>query len=228
MSDNKVNSTGPQWLDEVTDLNNKFKSVNTAGSASSQYTKAGLNLSSKPVFDGTGGFTDEYNQFIKSNAPSAISPAPTGYNYGVENSSGLLNFDNRLNGQLYKADPTNINSDTMVSNNLFDTKAVLSDYVSAGDYDGAVKFGYEGTDADFAKLQDTASADTGTDWGMKGYGGLAVGIGQLGLGALSYLDIQETNKIKRDLLRQQYGMNATDIANKASDRTEARSAWGLK
>jgi len=52
-----------------------------------------------------------------------------------------------------------------------------------------------------------STTDKGPGWGMEGYGGLALGAGQLGLGVLSYLDNEKTAKKNRALVDQQIAAN---------------------
>jgi len=59
--------------------------------------------------------------------------------------------------------------------------------------------------ADYARI--SAPGDKGPGWGMQGYGGLALGAGQLGLGVLSYLDNEKTAKKNRALVDQQIATN---------------------
>jgi len=56
------------------------------------------------------------------------------------------------------------------------------------------------------------------NWGMDGWGGLGLGIGQLGLGVMSYLDNKKTADKQRALLGQQYVNNTITMKNRASDR----------
>ena len=49
--------------------------------------------------------------------------------------------------------------------------------------------------------------DTSVDWGMKGYGGVALGAGQLGLGVLSYMDQSKTADKNRQIMDQQIANN---------------------
>ena len=50
-------------------------------------------------------------------------------------------------------------------------------------------------------------ANEPTDWGMTGVGGVALGVGQLGLGAMSYLENSKTADTQRDLMDQQISNN---------------------
>ena len=51
------------------------------------------------------------------------------------------------------------------------------------------------------------STKKGTDWGMEGYGGVALGAGQLGLGVMSYLENSKTADKQRALMDQQIANN---------------------
>ena len=58
-----------------------------------------------------------------------------------------------------------------------------------------------------------------TDWGMDGWGGFGLGIGQLGLGLASYLDNKKTADKQRKIMDQQikqnnYNYNKTIADNK--------------
>jgi len=63
---------------------------------------------------------------------------------------------------------------------------------------------------------------------MEGWGGVALGAGQLGLGIYSAIEGHKTAGLQRDLLQQQYDNNTTQIADKAASRKASRAAWGLK
>jgi len=72
-----------------------------------------------------------------------------------------------------------------------------------------------------------AKADTeGTDWGMEGYGGLALGAGNLGLGIASYLDNKKTADIQRNLLNQKYASNAESLADRRVSKAHLNKAFG--
>ncbi len=67
---------------------------------------------------------------------------------------------------------------------------------------------------------DLNTVGTGNEmnWGMQGYGGLALGAGQLGLGVMSYLDNQKTADAQRKILGQQADNNEYIAAkNKRND-----------
>jgi hypothetical protein len=49
--------------------------------------------------------------------------------------------------------------------------------------------------------------DKATDWGMQGYGGVALGAGQLGLGVMSYLENSRTADKQRAVMDQQIASN---------------------
>lgn len=60
---------------------------------------------------------------------------------------------------------------------------------------------------------------TPTNWGMSGWGGLGLGLGQLGLGLASYLNSSKTADAQRRLMAQQakqntYNYNKTIADNK--------------
>ena len=64
----------------------------------------------------------------------------------------------------------------------------------------------EDQDAYFKGL-DIEDKDKPTDWGMEGYGGVALGAGQLGLGVMSYLENSKTADKQRALMDQQITNN---------------------
>ena len=136
------------------------------------------------------------------------------YKYNQKDSSGMLNFyDNRTDGTLYKQ-----GDDTMVSGTLWDSKAGMDDYIKAGDFTGAEDAGFGGDETAF-KLQN-AQANKPTDWGMDGYGGVALGAGQLGLGVMSYLENSKTADKQRELMDQQISNNQFALGS-AKDFKEA-------
>jgi hypothetical protein len=67
---------------------------------------------------------------------------------------------------------------------------------------------------------------TSTDWGLNGMGGTALGIGQLGLGLLGYLDNKKTSKLQRNLLQQQYDTNASELAHTQAARKAVEQGIG--
>ena len=113
----------------------------------------------------------------------------------------------------------------MMKENYFgdDSVAGLNDFVSANDYDGAVTSGYKGTESDFGKLQ--AADAKGTGWGMSGYGGVALGAGQLGLGLMSYLENKETAGKQRALLDQQIKQNKYVLENAQNRANSIRAGF---
>jgi len=85
-----------------------------------------------------------------------------------------------------------------------------------------------GTGVDAKKTGD----EKGTDWGMDGYGGVALGAGQLGLGVMSYLENQKTADKQRQVMDQQIENNtfALGTAKKkqaAMDRDFGRRPGGM-
>ena len=76
----------------------------------------------------------------------------------------------------------------------------------------------------------TRKLDIGGESASKAFGNYASGIGalgQVGLGALSYLENQKTADAQRKLLGQQYASNATTMENSAADRKAAMKAFGV-
>jgi len=94
--------------------------------------------------------------------------------------------------------------------------------------------GQFGTDLDLTKLSTTEQLalqtqfkkDTTTDWGMGGYGGIALGVGQLGLGALSYFDQKKTGDKNRALMDQQLANNAAIMNTRKERQNDISSAFG--
>jgi len=73
------------------------------------------------------------------------------------------------------------------------------------------------TVANAAKINSLGTSKT--NWGMDGWGGFGIGLGQLGLGLASYLDNAKTAKAQRNLMGQQakqndYNYNKTVADNK--------------
>ena len=64
-------------------------------------------------------------------------------------------------------------------------------------------------------------AGSSTDWGMKGMGGTMLGVGQLGLGLMSYLDGKKTQKKQRALMDQQLASNKYALNHKK----KSDAAW---
>jgi len=64
------------------------------------------------------------------------------------------------------------------------------------------------------------------DLGMKGLGGTAVGLGNLGLGIMSYLDQKETAKKQRKLYDQQIDQNKYVMAKSKADSASLAKAFG--
>ena len=75
---------------------------------------------------------------------------------------------------------------------------------------------YMGPTVENAKLY--GGQEPGTDWGMNGMGGVALGAGQIGLGLLGYLDNKKTSGLQRNLLQQQYDTNASELAHTQAAR----------
>lgn len=109
--------------------------------------------------------------------------------------------------------------------NMFGTAdAGLQDYIAQGDYEAYKAFA--GTDAMDPAAFTTATTDANTtDWSMDGLGGTLMGVGQMGLGVMSFLDSQKTNKLNRELTQQQIASNTTTMANRAADRASTIAAF---
>lgn len=60
-------------------------------------------------------------------------------------------------------------------------------------------------------------------WGTAG--NLALGVGQLGLGVMSYLDNKKTAKLQRKLLQQQYNNNADLITDRKESNANKKKAF---
>ena len=65
-----------------------------------------------------------------------------------------------------------------------------------------------------------------TGWGMDGYGGVALGVGQLGLGIASFIDNQKTAEAQRDLLKQQISTNASELKHTQDARNALSAGLG--
>jgi len=68
-------------------------------------------------------------------------------------------------------------------------------------------------------LPSLSTNNQATNWGMDGWGGVGLGVGQLGLGLASYLDSKKTASAQRGLMAQQakqndYNYNKTVADNK--------------
>jgi hypothetical protein len=91
-----------------------------------------------------------------------------------------------------------------------------------------------GTDLDLTKLSTTEQLalqnqfkkDTTTDWGMGGYGGMALGVGQLGLGVMSYLDQKKTADKNRALMDQQLASNRELLETRRNRAKDISAAFG--
>ena len=78
---------------------------------------------------------------------------------------------------------------------------------SSRDAANMLKYGTAEDQDVYFKGIDTQNKDNPTDWGMEGYGGVALGAGQLGLGVMSYLENQKTAGKQRELMGQQIASN---------------------
>ncbi len=79
------------------------------------------------------------------------------------------------------------------------------DKTAFGQIDGTL----DGTNFSLARLGDTGF-NLG-NWGMNGYGGLALGLGQLGIGLMSMLDRRGITKKQKKLLDQQIANNKYEM-----------------
>jgi len=66
----------------------------------------------------------------------------------------------------------------------------------------------------------------GMDWGMNGYGGLALGGGQLALGLLSYLDNRKMAGQQRKLMDQQMSNNDYVMSKRRANDAALAKAFG--
>ena len=72
---------------------------------------------------------------------------------------------------------------------------------------------------------DWGSADS---WGMKGLGGTALGLGNLGLGVMSYLDNKKTAEAQRGLMAQQALQNQFVLNTAIGRQADIANAFGKK
>jgi len=86
-------------------------------------------------------------------------------------------------------------------------------------------YGTKGVDPELNVNMDTETKTP--EWGMDGYGGVALGVGQLGLGVASYLENQKTSDLQRKLLQQQYDTNKATLADKKQYEQDKLDAFGL-
>ena len=62
--------------------------------------------------------------------------------------------------------------------------------------------------------------------GLGGAIGAGLGIGQLGLGVMQYLDAEKTNKLNRELMNQQIVSNKDTMATRLARRAQIQKDWG--
>ena len=62
--------------------------------------------------------------------------------------------------------------------------------------------------------------------GLGGAIGAGLGIGQLGLGVMQYLDAEKTNKLNRELMNQQIASNKDTMATRLARRAQIQKDWG--
>ena len=86
------------------------------------------------------------------------------------------------------------------------------------------------TGADFASTEklynDRGIGGPSTDWGMTGMGGVALGVGQLGLGAMSYLENSKTADKQRALMDQQITNNKFALGNAKAYKEAVNKTFG--
>lgn len=64
------------------------------------------------------------------------------------------------------------------------------------------------------------------DGGLLGASQVGLGIGQLGLGVMQYLDAEKTGKLNRELLNQQIANNQDTMATRLARREQIAKTWG--
>ena len=107
--------------------------------------------------------------------------------------------------------------------NAFDSMyGIGNDATNSAIAKGNVAMGPTVQNADLLK-----GKEPGTDWGMDGMGGVALGAGKLGLGLLGYLDNKKTAKLQRNLLQQQYDTNASELAHSQLARAAAEGGFNI-
>lgn len=128
----------------------------------------------------------------------------------------MSNSDTNIPGTNLSSAYTFYNADGTIDGNKFNAWA--SDPMNAT---AAANLGAKGLSFNSSGIGTvtTPKIDTKTNWGLNGYGGLALGIGQLGLGLASYLDSSKTAAAQRNLMAQQakqntYNYNKTIADNK--------------
>lgn len=95
-----------------------------------------------------------------------------------------------------------------------------------GDQLTAQMTGYTDKGFTFADQSGLGNVDTGTDWGMKGVGGTALGLGQLGLGVASYFENKKTTGKQRELMDQQLASNQYTLDKNRADSASLSKAFG--
>jgi hypothetical protein len=64
---------------------------------------------------------------------------------------------------------------------------------------------------------------TPTNWGMDGWGGVGLGLGQLGLGIMNYLEMEKTAKLDRQLKNQQIANNDYTMQKRKDNSAHLKS-----
>lgn len=174
-----------------------FSSLPSASGKTSYLDKIDFNYSSQPYVSGKTNYADALNFDTRSAFNDAIAEKSV-YGPTVEKAELITNPN-------YSGD-----SAILGWNNIDSTKR---DWFKSQGYT-ADSFNENITGANAAYEQ----AHKGTDWGMQGYGGLALGVGQLGLGLASYFDQRGIAKKQKELLGQQIANNRTEMAATAKYR----------
>ena len=78
---------------------------------------------------------------------------------------------------------------------------------------------------DNTSVSGLGGASKGLDWGIEGVGGTVVGLGQLGLGVMSYLDQKKTNDLSRKSMEQEYMFNNAAQARLVSDKAHVEDMF---
>ena len=140
---------------------------------------------------------------LNSDPVSAGISRNLGDNYG-----GMSGYPSMYDGKLYTNEQlvNQAGSPTVTAANL-----MKDPDGGTGFWDGIKGFNYGGTKG---------------STGLGGAIGAGLGIGQLGLGVMQYLDAEKTNKLNRELMNQQIVSNKDTMATRLARRAQIQKDWG--
>ena len=140
---------------------------------------------------------------LDSDPVSAGISRNLGDNYG-----GMSGYPSMYDGKLYTNEQlvNQAGSPTVAAANL-----MKDPDGGTGFWDGIKGFNYGGTKG---------------STGLGGAIGAGLGIGQLGLGVMQYLDAEKTNKLNRELMNQQIVSNKDTYENRLARRAQIQKDWG--